>query len=93
MALVVPQSRPRTQATTAETGYRIQVTAADTEQQGRDMVAQLVSAGYPAYMTAAVVGNKNVFRVRVGPFDSLPAAEKIAAQLRSGGYAGVWIAR
>lgn len=90
---ILPPSRSRNTATTVESGYRIQVTAADTEQQGRDMVAQLVSAGYPAYMTAAVVGNKNVFRVRVGPFDSLPAAEKIAAQLRSGGYAGVWIAR
>jgi cell division septation protein DedD len=93
MALVVPQSRPRTQATTAETGYRIQVTAAETEQEGRDTVAQLLSAGYPAYMSAAVVGNKNVFRVRVGPFETLAAAEKIAEQLRSAGYAGTWIAR
>ena len=78
---------------TAETGYRIQVTAADTDQQGRAVVAQLASRGYPAYMTRAVVGNKDVFRVRVGPFDTLPAAEEIAGQLRSAGYAGVWIAR
>jgi cell division septation protein DedD len=93
MAPFVAQSRPRTQATTAETGYRIQVTAAETEQEGRDTVAQLLSAGYPAYMTTAVVGNKNVFRVRVGPFETFPAAEKIAEQLRSAGYAGTWIAR
>ena len=78
---------------TAETGYRIQVTAADTDQQGRAVVAQLASQGYPAYITRAVVGNKDVFRVRVGPFETLPAAEEIATQLRSAGYAGVWIAR
>ena len=43
--------------------------------------------------TRAVVGTKEVFRVRVGPFETLPEAEKIAAQLRSAGYAGAWIAR
>ena len=31
--------------------------------------------------------------IRVGPFETLPEAEKIAAQLRSAGYAGAWIAR
>jgi cell division septation protein DedD len=77
----------------AETGYRIQIAAADSEQQGRAMVAELAAAGYPVYTTHAVVGNKNVFRVRVGPFDTLPAAEEMAARLRSAGYAGVWIAR
>lgn len=77
----------------AETGYRIQVTAADTEQQGRGVVAELESRGYAAYMLPAVVGNKNVFRVRVGPFETSAEAEKIATQLRSAGYGGVWIAR
>ena len=78
---------------TAETGYRIQVTAADTDQQGRAVVAQLASRGFPAYMTRAVVGNKDLFRVRVGPFETLAAAEEIAGRLRSAGYVDVWIAR
>lgn len=90
---VDPPSPSEAVSVTVETGYRIQVTAADTDQQGRDVVAQLASRGYPAYMTRAVVGNKDVFRVRVGPFETLPAAEEIATQLRSAGYAGVWIAR
>ena len=90
---VDPPSPSDAVAVTAETGYRIQVTAADTDQQGRAVVDQLASRGYPAYITRAVVGNKDVFRVRVGPFDTLPAAEEIANQLRSAGYAGVWIAR
>jgi hypothetical protein len=88
-----PQPQSDAVTTIEESGYRIQVTAADTEPQGRALVARLVAAGYPAYMTRAVVGNKNVFRVRVGPFEALPAAEATAAQLRSAGYAGAWIAR
>lgn len=88
-----PQERSDADATIAETGYRIQVTAADSDQQGRAMVAKLTSAGYPAYTTRAVVGTREVFRVRVGPFETLPEAEKVAAQLRSAGHAGVWIAR
>jgi cell division septation protein DedD len=88
-----PQERSEADATIAETGYRIQVTAADSDQQGRAMVAKLTSAGYPAYTTRAVVGTREVFRVRVGPFETLPEAEKVAARLRSAGHAGVWIAR
>lgn len=76
-----------------ETGYRIQVTAALNLQQGRTAVARLASAGYPAYLTTAVVDNSEVFRVRVGPFDTLAAAEEVASRLRAAGYNGVWIAR
>ena len=76
-----------------ETGYRIQVVAAETSAEGHAVVARLASQGYPAYLTRAVVGNKDVFRVRIGPFDTLSNAEEIATKLRSAGYAGVWIAR
>jgi cell division septation protein DedD len=93
IATVDRRSPSDAEAATAETGYRIQITAAETEQQGRGVVAQLVSRGYSAYMRHAVVGNKDVFRVRVGPFETLQEAEETAAQLRSAGYAGVWIAR
>ena len=76
-----------------ETGYQIQVTAADSEQQGRELVSRLTSQGYPAFMTQAVVGERNVLRVRVGPFDTRPAAQAVANQLKAAGYAGAWIAR
>ncbi len=93
IATIDQQSRTDADAAIAETGYRIQVAAADTEQQGRDRVRELVSAGYPAYMTRAVVDGKHVFRVRVGPFDALAEAARVAASLRSAGYTGAWIAR
>lgn len=76
-----------------ETGYRIQVTAADDLDEGREMVARLTSRGYPAYLTRATVGNSEVFRVRVGPFETLAAAEETASRLRAAGHAGAWITR
>ncbi len=90
-----PKSQAPVDATPAiiETGYRIQVTAETSAGEGRAAVARLVSKGYPAYMTQAVVGDKEVFRVRVGPFDTLSAAEEVATRLRSDGYGGAWIAR
>ena len=77
----------------AETGYRIQVTAADDVDEGRATVARLTSDGYPAYMTRATVGTTEVFRVRVGPFETLAAAEETASRLRAAGHTGAWIAR
>ena len=92
-------SAPRRQTAAAdlpavvETGYRIQVTAADDLDEGREMVARLTSDGYPAYLTRATVGNSEVFRVRVGPFETLAAAEETASRLRAAGHAGAWITR
>jgi hypothetical protein len=88
-----PSPVPDPAPATVETGYRIQVTAAETEQQGVALVTRLKSQGYPAYLMPAVVGNRDVFRVRVGSFDTLPAAQEVAARLKSAGYSGAWIAR
>lgn len=87
------QSPANVAAAIVETGYRIQVMAAETIAEGHAVVAGLASQGYPAYLTRAVVGNKDVFRVRIGPFDTLSAAEEIANQLRAAGYGGAWITR
>lgn len=93
VATADPLSPADATATIVETGYRIQVTAAESAEEGRAVVARLAAKGYPAYMTRAVVGHSDVFRVRIGPFDTLSAAEDIATQLRADGYGGVWIAR
>ena len=88
-----PSPAPHPAPAIVETGYRIQVTAAETEQQGVALVTRLKSQGYPAYLMQAVVANRDVFRVRVGPFETLPAAQEVAARLKSAGYSGAWIAR
>jgi rare lipoprotein A len=80
-------------APTTEAGYKIQVAAAASVEEGRMLLERLTSAGYPAYLSRAVVSNTEVFRVRVGPFDALPAAEEIASQLKRDGFTGAWIAR
>lgn len=87
------QAAPNEIPAVAETGYRIQVTAADDLEEGREAVARLTSDGYPAYITQATVGNRAVFRVRVGPFETLAAAEETASRLRAAGHAGAWITR
>ncbi len=94
-AVSAADARSLSEATAAivERGYRIQVRAAESAREGRAVVDRLTSQGYSAYMTRAIVGNSEVFRVRIGPFDTFSAAEESATRLRSEGYGGVWIAQ
>ena len=77
----------------AEPGYKIQVAAPTTVSEARLLVERLTEAGHSAYLLRATVGNQEVFRVRVGPFDSVVAAEKTAAELRRAGYPDAWITK
>ena len=80
----VPTTTPR---------YEVQVVAAASRQQGRALVERLAAAGHPAYVATAIVKNVEVFRVRVGPFDTLSEAKEVSRQLRRNGYDGAWIVR
>jgi cell division protein FtsN len=44
-------------------------------------------------VATAIVKNVEVFRVRVGPFDTLSEAKEVSRQLRRNGYDGAWIVR
>ena len=90
---VEDRSRTIAPSPIAEPGYKIQVAAAETLQEGRAIVDQLTAAGYPAYLARATVSNAEVIRVRVGPFDTLSSAEEAASRLRRNGFNGAWIAR
>jgi cell division protein FtsN len=57
------------------------------------LLERLTSDGYSAYLSRAIVSNQEVFRVRVGPFDTLPAAEEMASKLHRDGYSDARIAR
>ena len=92
-APVDDRSRTLAPSPIAEPGYKIQVAAAETLQEGRAIVDQLTAAGYPAYLARATVSNAEVIRVRVGPFDTLSSAEEAASRLRRNGFNGAWIAR
>lgn len=88
-----PAAPPDAPPPILEPGYKVQVAAANTLQEGRALVERLASLGYPAYLSQTMVSDIEVFRVRVGPFDTLPPAEEIQSQLRRDGYKGAWIAR
>jgi hypothetical protein len=87
------QSRSDAPASIIEPGYKVQVAAPASLQEGRVFLERLASAGYPAYLSRAIVSDIEVFRVRVGPFDTRLAAEEITSQLQREGYYGAWIAR
>jgi cell division septation protein DedD len=77
----------------SEPGYKIQVAAPTTVSEARLLVERLTEDGHSAYLFRTTVSNQEVFRVRVGPFDSLTTAEKTAIELRRAGYADAWITR
>jgi cell division septation protein DedD len=87
------QPAPDEAPATFEAGYKIQVAAAPSVQDARAFVDRLGSMGYPAYVSKADVSGAEVFRVRLGPFDSVESAEEVAAQLKQDGFSGAWIAR
>ena len=88
-----PVAAPTASAAIPDEGYKIQVAAPPTAGEARDLVTRLTSTGYAAYMSRAAVGTKEVFRVRVGPFDTLAAAGAVASRLHRDGYPDAWIAR
>jgi cell division septation protein DedD len=87
------QPIPDAPSATGESGYKIQIAAANTEEEGRAIVGRLAEAGYRSYMLGVAVNNAEVFRVRVGPFDTLESAQAIASKLRQDGYSDAWITR
>lgn len=73
--------------------YRIQVAAPATREEAEDVIAKLTAMGYHANVARAIVRNAEVFRVRVGPFETLQSAEEVAERLRQDGFSGAWIVR
>jgi cell division septation protein DedD len=88
-----PPAAERRGPPTDKPQYNVQVVAAATPQQGRLFVDRLAAAGHAASMAAARVNDVEVFRVRVGPFDTLSQAERVSRQLRRNGYGGAWVVR
>jgi cell division septation protein DedD len=66
---------PRPGATAAARGFDVQVTAARSERAAQDMVRRLARAGHRARIVQAA---GDVFRVRLGPFNTSMAADSAA---------------
>jgi putative transposase len=88
----LPPSAVREPAQRADpSGYVVQVAAVPTLQEARAVLEQLAEAGYPAYMTAKIVDRVELYRVRVGPLKSRPAAEEVARRLEREGHHAPWV--
>jgi putative transposase len=74
-------------------GYVVQVAAVPNLEEARAVLAQLADAGYPAHLTATIVDRVELYRVRVGPLKSRPAAEEVARRLEREGHRAPWITK
>jgi putative transposase len=72
-------------------GYVVQVVAVPNLQEARAVREQLASAGYHAYLTAIIVDHVELYRVRVGPLESRPAAQEVARRLEREGHPASWV--
>ncbi|MFI5278882.1 MAG: SPOR domain-containing protein [Gemmatimonadales bacterium] len=66
-------------AVAASRGFEVQVAAARSSREAQAMVRRLTQAHRAAHV---VTGADGLYRVRVGPFSSLPAADSAAKALR-----------
>jgi cell division septation protein DedD len=74
-------------------GYVVQVAAVPNLQEARAVLEQLAEAGYPAHLTAKTVDRVELYRVRVCPLKSRPAAEEVARRLEREGHRAPWVTK
>ncbi|MFH1057152.1 MAG: SPOR domain-containing protein, partial [Pseudomonadota bacterium] len=79
-----PPSPPDAQAAPARKGkFTVQVASFKEQAQAHELLAQLKASGHPAYLvTTNLEGVGTRFRVRVGPYPDLDAAQGAAARIR-----------
>jgi cell division septation protein DedD len=74
-------------------GYSVQVAAVPDLREARAVLEQLAEAGHHAYLTAKMVDNVELYRVRVGPFQSRSEAEEVVRRLGREGHRAAWITK
>lgn len=74
-------------------GYSVQLAAVPDVREASEKLERLKSAGYTAYLLPMTSGDVTLYRVRVGPFDSLVDAHDAVRGLKRDGYEGAWISK
>jgi len=69
-------------ASSIAAGWAIQLGSFGTESTAKQLVTTAKSHGLAAYVASAEVGNKTVYRVRVGPYPDRDAAETALSKLK-----------
>jgi DedD protein len=70
----------------AASGFVVQVAAFTDRYGAQAQVRKLKRAGFPAYVESVSNGNRELQRVRVGPYPSRDAADAARANLKAAGY-------
>lgn len=86
---VAPADKPASPpaVTPDEPYFVIQTIATEKEDVARQMVENLKSAGYRAYLVSPdAVARDNLYRVQLGPFPTLEAARSTLEKLKQAGY-------
>ena len=75
-------------------GYAIQIAALNDPLRAKELVAALQSSGMPAYLVTPPATDPDApYRVRVGPYESAVAAQRMAATLEKKRGDKLWVTR
>jgi hypothetical protein len=77
----------------SQEGFAVQVAAEPDRLFAGEILGRLEAAGYSAYLLPITVGQVELFRVRIGPFETQREALAIVQRLEREGYEGAWLAR
>jgi len=69
----------------------IQVFSSSDLDQAEKVRDRLVRGGHKAFLSPVQVAGRTMHRVRIGPFDSRGAAQKVAEQVRTGYKLDTWV--
>ena len=79
-----PSSDVLTRTLPAQRGFLVQVVALSAYSSAQGVAAQLSAKGYPAAVTVPEPDNPvALFRVQVGPYDTLADAERVMRRLEA----------
>jgi cell division septation protein DedD len=74
-------------------GYSVQVAAVPDLDEAKAWRTQLALAGYTAYVIPTTLNELQLYRVRVGPFETWQRAQNTAQDLERDGYPSPWITK
>jgi cell division septation protein DedD len=83
--------KPPPAETTGKGSFQVQVNAMADKGRADQLLRDLKSLGYAAYVSSARVGDKTLYRVRVGGLGSEPAAKQAVTKLREQGYPNAFL--
>jgi DedD protein len=88
-----PAAAKADQGTPAGSGYAVQVAALNVRGEADAIAKRLSSKGYAAYVMTPSNGTPQVFRVRIGKFQTRKEAEAIAGRLEKEEQFKPWVTR